>query len=508
MDSSPAAASPNSSNVTSDSWRHVADWIIDEIPDGICCIRRDGVLEYANPAYRRLPGVATDSSIGLFEQSFYKNADLWNKVQKVFEGVPFEVEVQCQVADHLRKVYHVRGTPQKPQNGRGCERVIVVVEEITERKQMEEDMEHYIKNIRNEQIRFLASINSLAIGFVIIDTKNNILIKNGAVDTILNLQDMEGSVLLMGDISYIEEKLKSDTFDLHSRWQEAIVQRKVILEKEILYGSKFLRIFISPVNVSDSQTIGAVMLIEDITEQKVLERGKDEFFSIASHELRTPLTAIRGNTSMIKDFFAETLPGDVREMIEDIYVSSVRLITIVNDFLDVSRLELGKIQYNTSSFSIADLADEVLKELLASATEKKVALEMENTTESLPHVAADRDRTKQVLFNLIGNSVKFTQNGGVYLSINREDGFLRVNIRDTGRGIAKANQSLLFRKFQQADSSLLTRDTTKGTGLGLYISKLMAEGMGGKIWLNSSVEGVGTTFSFTLPVSPLAATHT
>ena len=116
-------------------------------------------------------------------------------------------------------------------------------------------------------------------------------------------------------------------------------------------------------------------------------------------------------------------------------------------------------------------------------------------------VRADKDRTRQTLINLIGNGLKFTEKGGVTVSVKKDSISACCYVKDTGRGIPVENQKLLFRKFQQAGSSIYTRDTTKGTGLGLYISKLMIEGMNGRIWLDSSYDGKGSTFAFCLPLS-------
>jgi signal transduction histidine kinase len=243
--------------------------------------------------------------------------------------------------------------------------------------------------------------------------------------------------------------------------------------------------------------------VEDITEKKIMERSKDEFFSIASHELRTPLTAIKGNTSMIMSYFPELLKDkDVKEMLSDIHTSSIRLIDIVNDFLDVSRIEQGKIVFKNEAFSIEKIIESVIYEMGPVLKEKKIYLKFDQmTAQTLPQVWSDADRTKQIIYNLIGNAAKFTEEGGVTVSAHSEAGFLKVAVTDTGRGIPLDKQELLFRKFQQAGNSLLTRDTAKGTGLGLYISKMLVERMGGHISLEKSEEGKGTTFGFTLPLA-------
>ncbi|MBI5357409.1 HAMP domain-containing histidine kinase, partial [Candidatus Saccharibacteria bacterium] len=248
--------------------------------------------------------------------------------------------------------------------------------------------------------------------------------------------------------------------------------------------------------------IGAVVLLDDVTESTMMERSKDEFFSIASHELRTPLTAIRGNTSMMLEYYKDDIKNeDLKEMITDIHGSSQRLIEIVNDFLDTSRLEQGRMEFNLQKVSLAELIGAVVKDTSTVTKERLNEVRIDASINKLPQVYADPDKLKQVLYNLIGNSIKFTEKGKITISSVLEGDKVRISIIDQGRGIGADSRKLLFRKFQQASNSILTRDATKGTGLGLYISKMILENMGGTIRLDSSEVGKGSVFSFTVPIA-------
>jgi signal transduction histidine kinase len=237
-----------------------------------------------------------------------------------------------------------------------------------------------------------------------------------------------------------------------------------------------------------------------------LQRSRDEFFSIASHELRTPLTAIRGNTSLIKQYFPDVLKDDnVHEMIDDIHDSSVRLIEIVNDFLDASRLEQDKMKLVRQPFTIEPLVEKVIYEMASLSRDKGIALTFDQETlGEIPQVYGDMNRVKQILYNLIGNAMKFTKQGSVTINCLIQGRRLKVTVTDTGPGISPEGQQLLFHKFQQTAQSIITRDDTRGTGLGLYISKLLVEHMGGEIRLEHSEVGKGSTFSFTLPFATAA----
>jgi PAS domain S-box-containing protein len=264
-----------------------------------------------------------------------------------------------------------------------------------------------------------------------------------------------------------------------------------------------VRTIAAPIEDINGQLQMAVSVFEDITEKNALERSREEFFSIASHELRTPLTAIMGNSSLIDQYYGDKLPDDnVREMLSDIHESSLRLIDIVNDFLDTSRLEQKHMKYELTDFDVVDMAESIVKEYQVTGSRKKIHLEVLQPSSPLALVKADQNRAKQVLINLVGNAMKFTENGSVTVSFLPEGKFIKVLIKDTGRGMTFEAQQLLFRKFEQTGATVLTRDSVRGTGLGLYISKLIMEQMGGTVTLESSAPGVGTTFSFSLPITP------
>jgi signal transduction histidine kinase len=191
---------------------------------------------------------------------------------------------------------------------------------------------------------------------------------------------------------------------------------------------------------------------------------------------------------------------DLERMVKDIQIASTRLTSIVNDFLEASRLEQGKIKINAQKTSVATVIEEVTKELDTIAVEKNVGLGFVTPTTEIPDITIDRDRLKQVLVNLVGNALKFTSAGSILLREEVKDNWLYIYVKDTGSGIPEKNRNLLFRKFQQAGDSIYARDTTQGTGLGLYICKLLTNAMGGEIKLEHSELGVGSEFSIHFPL--------
>jgi signal transduction histidine kinase len=375
---------------------------------------------------------------------------------------------------------------------------------------MTQDLQDTGRKFYEEHARLVASIDGLEVGYIMTGSDNQIvLINNAARQLVLGESVQENT----NDLSFqtIAELLKT-SIDLPNTLKSCLDKWQVVDVKEVNYGNRVLHIFAGPIlakSATDKVTpIGCVILLEDITESIVAARSKDEFFSIASHELRTPLTAIRGNSSMMMQYYADVLKDPtLKEMLSDIYESSNRLIAIVNDFLDVSRIEQGKIKFDFVEVELDKMVQQVSDEMKVALKEQKISIKVEpKTLGHLPKVAGDANRIKQVIYNLVGNAVKFTEPGGAVTvstaKFKAESGdMLKVAVADTGRGIPIDAQKLLFRKFQQAGSSIITRDTARGTGLGLYISKLLVEGMGGEISLEKSEEGKGSTFAFTLPVA-------
>ena len=351
--------------------------------------------------------------------------------------------------------------------------------------------------------RAYSFLDSIHKGFMMCDTSGEVVLTNNSLrDIMLSKTEGHGSAasFTMDTIA----ALFQPELDIRRQIDGILQTGQPTEQAAVTFGTRILRLNFAPL-VSDAtstvqELLGAVVLVEDITEQKVLERSKDEFLSIASHELRTPLTAIRGNASLIKKHYANSISEpDVIEMIDDIHEGSVRLIGIVNDFLDVAAIEQGKMKMVPAEFDLAELITEVVHELENMCAEKHIQLVSDPSVATTPPVYADRLRIKQVIINLVGNAVKFTEEGSITIATRFGDNHVSVTVTDTGRGMSEESQKLLFRKFQQASSSLLTRDTTKGTGLGLYISKLIVELSGGTINLISSTEGKGSTFGFNLP---------
>jgi len=234
----------------------------------------------------------------------------------------------------------------------------------------------------------------------------------------------------------------------------------------------------------------------DITKEKEIEKAKSDFLSVASHELRTPMTAIKGFVSMIKDGDYGQLPEGVNEPLQDISTSVDRLISLVNDLLNVSRIEAGRVKYTITEFSLGGFVNDIVASLQPLA--KNAGLQLTSNIEDVV-VSADKNKVTQILNNLIGNSLKFTEKGSISLSTQKSGDQVLILVTDTGIGIGPDDQRKLFGKFNQVEDA--QRGHIQGTGLGLYISKSIAQKMGGDVWIKDSVVGQGTTFAFSVPMA-------
>jgi signal transduction histidine kinase len=243
-----------------------------------------------------------------------------------------------------------------------------------------------------------------------------------------------------------------------------------------------------------------VRLFDEIQDKsRQLEEAsqhKSQFLANMSHELRTPLNAILGYTELMADGAYGEPSEKMLGILKRLEANGRHLLGLINDVLDLSKIEAGQLVLELSDYSVQDIAQTVRSTLEPLAADKKLAFKVE-VPPQLPFGRGDGRRLTQVLINLVGNAIKFTDAGEVAIKAEANNGSFHVSVRDTGPGISAADQAKLFQEFQQADNAITKKKG--GTGLGLAISKRIVEMHGGKIWVESQV-GQGSTFAFTLPV--------
>jgi signal transduction histidine kinase len=238
---------------------------------------------------------------------------------------------------------------------------------------------------------------------------------------------------------------------------------------------------------------------DTVAQLRELDRLKTSFLANMSHELRTPLNSILGFT----DVMLEGIDGDLTETMDNdlhlIQKNGQHLLHLINDVLDMAKISAGKMNLSLEHFKVQDLLGEVLNLTSSLAAEKKLSLTIEKDSDWTAEIYADRTRIRQVMLNLVGNAVKFTERGGVRIRAEQKEGNILIRVADTGIGIPGEKLGLIFQEFTQVDTSATRK--VGGTGLGLPISRSLVQMHGGRLWAESrGVEGEGTTFFVELPV--------
>lgn len=249
------------------------------------------------------------------------------------------------------------------------------------------------------------------------------------------------------------------------------------------------------------EKIGTLVVLRDTTREKVIERLKTEFVSIAAHQLRTPLSAIKWTLRMILDGDIGDISGEQKEFLDKTYNSNERMIRLINDLLNVTRIEEGRFLYKVMSQDLVEIVEKVASPSKDNAKRKGLIFELNKPEGRIPKVDIDAEKISIVIQNLVDNAIHYTNKGGtVSISIehNKPRKEIMVSIKDTGIGIPEEQQKRVFSRFFRAANAV--RAETEGTGLGLYIAKNVIEAHNGRIWFESE-QGQGTTFFFTIPIA-------
>lgn len=364
-----------------------------------------------------------------------------------------------------------------------------------------------VEKLTEEEKKMTAIVNSIAEGLILVDSDNRVLHINPAAERLLDLS----ADSIDKDITEIIQN--EELIQIFEEDQRQILQHKptdqipsknegINLISEVTLAryneTLVLRIIASPFLNENGLILGTVYLFDDITREKEIDQMKSDFISLVSHELRTPLTSIIGFVSFILDGKAGAINERQRNSLARVQRQSKRLAALINDLLDISRIESGRIQMDQTPISVLEIVTQRIEEIRPQADEKAIQLAL-TAPESVPDILGDEARMGQVFTNLIGNAIKFTPNNGeVSVKVEADGNLLHVEVIDTGPGIPPEERQKIFDKFYQL-SDISTRQQG-GSGLGLSISKSIVEAHGGKLWIDDGNQGKGSNFQFVLPV--------
>jgi len=249
--------------------------------------------------------------------------------------------------------------------------------------------------------------------------------------------------------------------------------------------------------LSEQIRISNIRLEAALKALERLDKAKTEFLSIASHQLRTPLTAIKGYLSMIQEGLYGKYSRELNEILNKIYLSNTRLIDLVNSLLDISRIEMGRMEFKFEEIQIEKLIESIIEELSIQAKQKNLYLKFEKPERPLPKVKIDESKIRQVILNLIDNAIRYTEKGGVTVKVKNLISAIQISVRDTGIGLTPKEIESLFGMYARGKGMSIFPE---GAGLGLYVARKLLEAHLGRIWAESAGKDKGSTFYVDLPI--------
>jgi len=337
-----------------------------------------------------------------------------------------------------------------------------------------------------EKTKTEAIIFSIQDGIILTDYAGNIMLINKKAKDILNISNTNVENLNIFNI--LDEKIRPV-------FESAINQPNKIFELDLSQGNfaRFYQTMSLPVSTPKNEKIGIVTVLHDITLEKELDKMKDDFLHSITHDLRNPMTSIRGFIKFLYDGVAGPINEQQKKMLETMDRASFKLLNMINDILDISKIEAGKMELSIEKVDIVKIAQNVIELQQPQYERKNINLVFEPQKNTI-ELEADGKLLERVFTNLIGNAIKFTpENGTITVGIKEKDNFVESFVQDTGEGIPKGYHEKIFEKFGQVKNK-----AKGGTGLGLTICKYIVELHKGKIWVESEY-GHGAKFIFVLP---------
>jgi PAS domain S-box-containing protein len=402
-------------------------------------------------------------------------------------GGPFEYHQQIVRADGLVRTLYSRGEAVCGADGKPV-RLRGTVQDVTEQRAAAEALrqsEHRFHLAALASSEALCEWNIETGAMWLNETFTALFGHSVARPTV----DFWTSLIHANDAERVARSLRQVFASRGSLWSEEYRLRRA----DGTYAWVFDRGFIE--RDSTNRPVRMIASLMDITHRKEAERLKSDFVSFVSHQLRTPLAGMNWMLELAAE--CEGLPPDAHEHISNARESAARLVSLVNDLLDIARLETGRIVVTPEPVELAAATQSVLAELESLIAQK--GLQVSIDAEDAPPVLADPQLARQVVMNLISNAIKYNTPGGrIAIRIAAQDDAIEWSVRDTGMGIPRSAQSRLFEKFFRADNAVAQE--VEGTGLGLHLVRLIVEQAGGRVWCESE-QGAGALFAFTLPLA-------
>ncbi len=380
-------------------------------------------------------------------------------------------------------------------------------EQVTRNREKAESLSGQLEGEQSKSELMMEAIADAVVG---VNQSRQIVVFNNAAEELTGWDRKSALGIYYNNVFALKDPKDQDITPANDPFQKAFeANKRVYVDDYYLLdrnGEKItFSIAIAPTHDAAGNINGAIGIMHDISEQKALQRERNEFVSTASHEMRTPVAAVEGYLSMATNPKLAQVDARAKDYIDKAHQAALHLGKLFRDLLSVTKLEDRRMADHITTFSLADLLKTTVDSLTMTAQAKGLELTIDTAQSSLEKknitplaiVEADQDRIQEVISNLIDNAIKYTPTGKVVARISTDDDLATVSVTDSGIGISPEDQKHLFEKFYRVNSSM-TREIG-GTGLGLYISRNLVEHYGGKVAVQSTL-GKGSTFSFSLPL--------
>jgi two-component system sensor histidine kinase VicK len=472
-------------------------------PLPICFISPVGVILEVNPAMERISGYRMDEIVSESVERFFKkeeidvlakdttkNSFVNGRELKFFPKEGTEISVQVftrvrrdergEIVGYFLSLFDLSEIKKTEAE---LKKIQVALLNILE------DTEESRKRTGEEKNKTQAIITNLVDGLLFFDENRELVLINPQAQQFLNVSE---KTVIGKNITGLKEI--PETKSLTELLGE---ETKPVFRKELSLG-KNLAIEVSSLRMEkDGANAGNLVVLHDVTREKIVERLKTEFVSLAAHQLRTPLSAIKWSLKMLLEEDMGKLKREQAEILEKTYQSNERMIALINDLLNVARIEEGRFIINPTSVEMEKICRAVISALEGTFKMRGLELSFIKPKGKISQVAVDEEKMTMAIQNLLDNAMKYTPKGGkVVLSLEETSEGIIVTVKDTGIGIDKEDQNRVFTKFFRAQEAVLTEPA--GTGLGLYMVRNIIESHGGRIWFESK-PGKGSNFHFILP---------
>lgn len=478
--------------------------LIQNAPDSIIVLAPDGTMTFQSPAFARTLGYSPGEIIKdpLSDHIHPEDRPRYRagfERMLVTEGQTetFQIRLRRQSGDYAWMEMTWSNMVRTPYiNG-----IVINGRDVTERERANEAREHQYREAVRARGEFRAVLDAASEAMVMVSPNLTVSTANRRVSELFGIDpeeivrfSTEELVSLIKNLFVRGGELASFLVNLvldSERVETHIVQQRLPVERE-------LEIFSAPVHGINQEYLGRLIAFRDVTREREVDRMKTEFVSLVSHELRTPLTSIKGYVDLLLEGEVGDLEPEQREFLEIVGNNAVRLVSLINDLLDISRIESGKIELMMASQDVAATLHGVAASLRPQIEAKGQELVL-HIPDDLPVIEADQNRLAQIFTNLLSNAHKYTPGGGtISVSATVEGESVRVDVSDTGIGMTQAELDQLFTRFYRAKNR--TTQEVGGTGLGLSITKSLVEMHGGSIEVRSQPNH-GSTFTVRFPIS-------